>query len=107
MKGTFDQRAETQLFVPGDQVLALLPVNGSQFLASITGPCTVKSRMSDMDYMIVTPDKRKKVQWCHVKNLVCSATVLAAPLFINLSKSKWMQVKIVLEQCSCRKRSTV
>lgn len=39
---------------------------GSPFQARFSGPYTVKSRMSDMDYLIVTPDNRKKVQCCHV-----------------------------------------
>ena len=69
MKEGFDQKADSRLFEPGDQVLVLLPVIGSPFQARFSGPYTVKSRMSDRDYLIATPDRRKKVQWCHVNLL--------------------------------------
>ena len=42
---------------------------GSPFQARFSGPYVVKSRMSDRDYLILTPDRRKKVQWCHVNLL--------------------------------------
>lgn len=69
MKDIFDRKAKVQSFEPGDQVLILLPVVGSPFQAKFHGPYTVKSRMSECDYLINTPDRRKKVQWCHVNLL--------------------------------------
>lgn len=69
MKGLFDRRAESRLFEPGDQVLALLPLVGSPFQAKFCGPYTIKSRKSERDYLVHTPDRRKKVQWCHVNLL--------------------------------------
>lgn len=44
-------------------------VVGSPFQVRFSGPYTVKSRMSDRDYLISTPDRKKKVQWCHVNML--------------------------------------
>lgn len=42
---------------------------GSPFQVKFSGPYTVKSRMSDRDYLVHTPGRRKKVQWCHVNLL--------------------------------------
>ncbi len=44
------------MFEPGDQVLALLPLVGSPFKEKFSGPYTVKSRMSDRDYSVYTPE---------------------------------------------------
>lgn len=47
-------------------VLALLPVVGSPFQARFSGPLTVKSQMFDGHYLIFSPNRRKKMQWCYV-----------------------------------------
>lgn len=59
MKESFDQKLKTQL-KPGDQVMALLPVVRSPFQAKFTGLYTVKSNISDWDYLIPTPKRRRK-----------------------------------------------
>ena len=64
MKESYDKQTETCLFEPGDQVLALLPVVGSPFQARFSGPYTVKSRMSDRDYLVYTPDRSGAVGSC-------------------------------------------
>lgn len=69
MKDLFDRKAKAKQFEPGDQVLALLPVVGSPFQAKFSGPFTVKSHMSVCDYLIKTPEMRKKVHWFHVNLL--------------------------------------
>lgn len=38
---------------------------GSPFQAKFTGPYRVKKHM----YLVYTPERRKKVQWCHVNPL--------------------------------------
>lgn len=65
-QGKMKDFSQTRWFEPGDQVLALLPVVVSPFQARFSGPFTVKSQMSDRDYLIFSPNWRKKVQWCHV-----------------------------------------
>lgn len=69
MKELSDRKAESCIFEPGDQVLALLPLVCSPFQAKFSGPYTVKCHMSDRDYSVHVPDRRKKVQWCHINLL--------------------------------------
>ncbi|KAL0150446.1 hypothetical protein M9458_054263 [Cirrhinus mrigala] len=69
MKTWFDRRSERREFSPGDQVLMLLPVTGSSFLARFTGPYSVLKRVSDQNYIVSTPDRRKATQLCHVNLL--------------------------------------
>lgn len=69
MKRLFDRRAEVRIFKSGDQVLALVPVVGSPFQAKFVGPYTVLRQISDLNYLIETPDRRKKTRVCHVNLL--------------------------------------
>uniref|UniRef100_A0A8C1I8K6 Gypsy retrotransposon integrase-like protein 1 n=1 Tax=Cyprinus carpio TaxID=7962 RepID=A0A8C1I8K6_CYPCA len=69
MKTIFDRRTEERKFMPGDQVLALLPVEGSPFQAQFTGPYVVEKQVTDLNYLIATPERRKSTQLCHVNLL--------------------------------------
>ncbi|XP_030271930.1 uncharacterized protein LOC115581177 isoform X1 [Sparus aurata] len=69
MKRLHDRRAESREFSPGDQVLALLPLVGSPFQAKFCGPYMVAKKVSDLNYLISTPDRKKSVQLCHVNLL--------------------------------------
>lgn len=68
MKLLYDKKTERQLFSPGDQVLALLPV-WSPFQAKFSGPYTVLERLSELNYLIATPDRRRERRLCHVNLL--------------------------------------
>uniref|UniRef100_A0A3B1JEH9 Gypsy retrotransposon integrase-like protein 1 n=1 Tax=Astyanax mexicanus TaxID=7994 RepID=A0A3B1JEH9_ASTMX len=69
MKKTFDKKAIPRSFSPGDKVLALLPVPGSSLTAKFSGPYTVKRKLSDTDYAIETPERKKKIRVCHINML--------------------------------------
>lgn len=69
MKHLYDRRAEGRIFSPGDQVLALLPLIHSPFQARFCGPFTVLRRVSDRDYILSTPNRRKATQLYHVNLL--------------------------------------
>lgn len=69
MKSIFDQHAERRVFAEGDCVLALLPLVTSPFQARFSGPYEVLKQLSDLNYLISTPDRRKKTQLCHVNLL--------------------------------------
>ena len=69
MKSWYDRRAEPRVFSPGDQVLALLPIAGSPFLAKNAGPYTVVRQVSDLNYLVSTPDRRRNTQLCHINLL--------------------------------------
>lgn len=66
MKVWYDRKARARSFDVGDQVLILLPVVGSPFEARFSGPYTVKEKVGSVDYLISTPDRRKKQRLCHI-----------------------------------------
>lgn len=74
MKRLYDRRTERRQFSPGDQVLALLPIVGSPFQARFTGPHQIVHRISDQNYVIATPHRRKPTQLSRelAKTLLCS-----------------------------------
>ncbi|XP_073672376.1 uncharacterized protein [Paramisgurnus dabryanus] len=69
MKQNYDRKAEARVFGPGDQVLALLPIPGSPFSAKYSGPYSVVRQVSETNYVIATPDRRKATQLCHINLL--------------------------------------
>ena len=69
MKTWYDKDARERQFNVGDQVLVLLPIPGSPLQARFIGPCTVLQKLGDLDYVVSTPERRKKTQKCHVNML--------------------------------------
>ena len=66
MKSWYDRDASERNFSVGQKVLVMLPVPGSPLKARFYGPYTVSSKISDTDYEISTPGRRKQKQICHV-----------------------------------------
>ena len=69
MKEKFDQNSVNRSFEPGDKVLALLPVPGRPLQARYFGPYVIEKKMSDLNYILQTPDRRKQKQLCHINML--------------------------------------
>lgn len=69
MKRHFDCSAVPRHFERGDKVLALLPIPGSSLSAKFSGPYEIRDRLSDTDYVIGTPERRRKTRVCHVNML--------------------------------------
>ena len=69
MKTWHDRKARTKIFHPGDQMLVLLPIHGSPLQVRYCGPYTVEKKLSDVDYVINTPGRRKSKCLCHVNML--------------------------------------
>ena len=69
MKNRYDQNSVSRTFKPGDKVLALLPVPGRPLQARYFGPYIVDKKMSDLNYVLQTPDRRKQKQLCHINML--------------------------------------
>lgn len=69
MKRLFDRRAERREFSAGDQVLVLLPLVESPFQAKFFGPCNLIRKVSEQNYLIKMPSKRKPTRICHVNLL--------------------------------------
>lgn len=54
----------------GDEVLALLPVQDQPLSALFSGLDLVERRIDVADYLVKTPDRRKKYQLCDVNTYV-------------------------------------
>ena len=69
MKAQYDAKTVDRSFKPGDKVLALLPIPGNPLQARYFGPYVVEKKLSDLNYIIQTPGRRKRTQLCHVNML--------------------------------------
>ncbi len=69
MKQHYDKNAVERKFQPGDKVLVLLPVLGSSLSARFSGPYVVEGKVSETDYVIHTPERRRKKRLCHINML--------------------------------------
>ena len=69
MKRRFDRSAVPRQFQVGDKVLALLPIPGSALSAKFSGPYDIHERLSDTDYVIRTPERKRKTRVCHINML--------------------------------------
>lgn len=69
MKRWFDKDAQSRKFSPGDKVLVLLPIPGSSLQARYSGPYVVQEKVSERDYVVATPDRRRRNRLCHINML--------------------------------------
>ena len=69
MKLGYDENAQDRNFEPGDKVLALLPIPGKPLQARYYGPYTVDKKLSDVNYIVNTPGRRRQKQLCHINML--------------------------------------
>ena len=69
MKLHYDENAQDRNFEPGDKVLALLPIPGKPLQARYYGPYTVDKKLSDVNYTVNTPERRKQKQLCRINML--------------------------------------
>ncbi len=69
LKHRYDKRSVKRDFQVGESVLALLPVPSSVFSAKFSGPYVVERKISETDYIIQTPDRRRKTRVCHINML--------------------------------------
>ena len=69
MKRLHDRTARERSFKTGDKVLVLLPTTGQPLKARYHGPYDVVQKVSSVDYVVKTPDRRKPTQLCHINML--------------------------------------
>ena len=69
MKVWYDRKAKSRCFEPGDKVLVLFPVVGNPLQAKYSGPYKVVKKISDTNYLVKTPGRRKETQLCHINML--------------------------------------
>ena len=66
MKERYDKYTQSRSFQLEDQVLALLPVLGKPLQAKCFGSYIVKEKVSDLNYIVSTPDRRKNTRLCYI-----------------------------------------
>lgn len=66
MKKWYDRKARHHVFSSGDQVLVLLPVPGSVLQAQYSGPYIIEWKVGECNYLVKTPDHKRKTRMCHV-----------------------------------------
>ena len=69
MKVWYDREAKSRCFEPGDRVLVLFPVVGNPLQDKYSGPYKVVKKISDTNYLVKTPGRRKETQVCHINML--------------------------------------
>jgi hypothetical protein len=69
MKTWFDKNARNRVFEPGEKVLVFFPVSGHALQARYSGPYVIEAKLSDVNYIVKTPDRRKNSQVCHINML--------------------------------------
>ena len=69
MKVWYDRKAKSRCFEPGDRVLVLFPVVGNPLQAKYSGLYKVVKKISDTNYLVKTPGRRKETQVCHINML--------------------------------------
>lgn len=69
MKERYDKKAVSRSFSTGDKVLVLLPVQGAALEAKFSGPYVIDKKLSDTNYVVRTPDRRRKCRVCHINML--------------------------------------
>ncbi|KAK3880561.1 hypothetical protein Pcinc_014957 [Petrolisthes cinctipes] len=71
MKHNYDKHHKVQVrtFKTGDSVLALLPLPDQPLQSKFYGPYKVLERAGDLNYIIATPDRRKKIRKVHINLL--------------------------------------
>ena len=65
----YDLTTKERMFNPGDNVLVLLPIIWNQLQVAHHGPYVIEKRISDLNYIIQTLDRRNQRQLCHINML--------------------------------------
>lgn len=118
MKNQYDKHVKDRTFLPGDQVLVLLPIAGSSLSASFSGPYVVERKVSDTNYIIKTPDRRRSSRLCHVNMFkayhvrnssdnpssvpvqsTCSSMALVVPVVDLEENNDELELRHSLQQC--------
>ncbi len=69
MKEQYDKKSKQRSFSPGDEVVMFSSVAGDPLSCKFSGPFKVLKKISPVNYVIATPDRRKKERNCHINLL--------------------------------------
>lgn len=66
IKARYDLNTVDRTFKAGQKVLALLPIPGNPLRVRYFGPYVINKKLSNFNYVLVTPYRGKQEQLCHV-----------------------------------------
>ena len=69
MKVWYNRKTRSRCFEPGDKVLVLFPVVGNPLQVKYSGSYKVVKKISDTNYFVRTPGRRKETQVYHINML--------------------------------------
>ena len=98
MKVWYDRKAKSRCFEPGDRVLVLFPVVGNPLQAKYSGPYKVVKKISDTNYLVKTPGRRKKTQVCHI-NMLKAYHEKPKPKLVTLNNRLGLESPTHSEDC--------
>ena len=92
MKKKLDVNAVERKFKPGQMVFALFPLPGNPLNSRFLGPYVIEKKLRDLNYVWVTPDRRKQTQLCHINMLKTyverTRDPVLQPVNVNLNVSE-------------------
>ncbi|XP_076863849.1 uncharacterized protein LOC143516142 [Brachyhypopomus gauderio] len=95
MKSRYDMKAVSREFTAGMQVLVLLPVKGASLSSRFMGPYQIKKRLSETDYLIDMPDRKRRFRVCHINMLKPFRGAVAEPVVIPKTPEVVKDVAVV------------
>ncbi|XP_068227409.1 uncharacterized protein [Palaemon carinicauda] len=84
MKKYYDLGAKKVDYKPGNEVLVFLPVAGQPLHAKFSGPYIIEKKVGNTDYVVLTPDRRRKKRLCHVNMLKPYFSRTPKPVLLNI-----------------------
>ena len=100
MKAMYDFKSKSRQFHKGDSVLVFLPVPGDPLHAKFMGPYTIEKKVNETNYVINTPDRRKKQWVCHINMLKQYFGRYVKPTLVTQKVSLWEEEKEVTQDLS-------
>lgn len=65
----YDKKSALRTFQPGDKVLVLPSLPGSSLRSQFSGPYAVEKKISDTNYVVQTPGRKRRTRVCHINML--------------------------------------
>ena len=93
MQQLSNRKSTLRNFSPGNKVLLFLPILGNSLQSKFSGPNVVAKKLSPLNYIVHTPDRRKDTQLVHI-NLMKS--------YLSREPEEDFTTNVLRICCSCK-----
>jgi len=102
MKVWYDRKAHKRSFNSGNKILVLLPIPGHPLQARYSGPYVVEDKVNDVNYIVQTPERRKR------RRMPCeyAESLLREEFTSGLSQIEYSKASGCICQCSSISQSS-